>query len=354
MAQPAITTVYQGENVTSQQKFYNTSGNLIDPDILPTFAIYDANNAIVFTGEASKTTTGIFSATYFVEMDAILGFWKFVWTASIGGAPVLNNIEVFEVLVAQDKPVTQQLVVQDQWMRQIKSVIAFPGIEQNIFLNDEKIREFCVWPAMYEYFKKFPIKQRIQDPINQTYIKVFPDNLTFGVTDLRVVGKIDGSGTTSSTFWDIVRFNAFSNSFYYRNPGNYGSKYNFEGLKQTGMMQKHVADSISNMATFKYYVNYEERQLEVYASTPGQVFIEWAKYSLDFNAIKWQRIQEVIQLSQSYLLFYIADSGSLIRDSNQNKELNIDAIRERAQSLRDAVLTNYWYMIPDVILLRAT
>jgi hypothetical protein len=354
MAQSSIQTVYQGENVLSEIKFYDTSGNLTDPDILPTFSVYNSNNELLETNEAVKITLGVWKAESFIPIDAPLGFWKIIWNAVVSGQPVLNNIIIFQVELAQDKPVTQQLVVQDQWLRQIKSVLAFPGLEKNLFLTDEQIKEYAVWPAMYEYFKKWPIKERAQYPITETFNINFPDNFTFGVTDLRAVGKIDGSGTTTSSFWDIIRYNAFSNNFNYRNPGNYGTQYNFNGLKQTGLMQKQVADTVTNLATFKYYVNYEGRKLEVYASSPCQLAIEWAKYSLDFNSIRWQRIREVIELAQSFLLFYVADTGNIIKDSKLSKEINVDALKTRAQELRERVLDNYWYQIPDIILLRAT
>lgn len=347
------TQTYQGQNVTLDISFFDPNAVLTDPDVIPSYSISNPSNTVVVTGQGTKISVGYWQAVYFVPVTAPTGQWTIVWTAAIGGVSVANNTEYFTVSDASAKPITEQIEIEDQWLQQIKKVTAYPGIA-NILLSDSEIKQYVVWPAMFDYFKKFPLEDRKEYPIFEELAVAFPDNFVFGCRDIRVVEKF-GSSATSFSFWNIIKYRTiYGGSLKFSGMGTYGSKYNFNGLRQEYQRSRQVAESFSNQYnTFKYYVNHQDRQVEAYSSVSAKLVINWSRYSLNFSAVRPNELHNVIRLAQSYLLFHLSDSASLINDAQQDKSINVEAVKLRAQELYDMVVTNHWNLIPDTMILRA-
>ena len=356
---------YQGENTALDIKFYDIGGtNLTDPDSIPTYQIFDPAAVPIASGQGVKLSLGYWQAVWFVAPQATPGIYTIVWTASIGSIPVINNSETFEVRLAVDKPQTQSLICDDGWLRQIKKVIAFPGVE-NILLDqgksgrnaDDELKEFALWPAMFQYFRKFPKKNRQEYTIQDELILPFPNVYTFGACEANIVEKF-GSTSTASSFWDIIRFQSLygggtGSLSAGRGLGSYGSKNNFNGLRQSYLQNRQVAQTYTNMYnTFKVYINDADRQIEAYLSVSAKFVVTWAEYSNNFDDIKHSEKLFVIKLAQSYLLFHLAESAQLLDDGQLDKKINFEAIKTRAQELYDEVVTNYWNTMPDIVYLR--
>lgn len=345
---------YQGSSISLTVNFYNTNKVLSDPDASPTFQIYDSTSTLVVSGTGSKVALGQWQASYFVGIQAPIGTWSIVWTATIGSVPILNNTEYFTVKVAGDVPETD-IIIRDEWLRQVKKVLAFPGVPK-VLLSDDQIKEFCIAPALFEYFRKFPIEVRTEQEISGELTVPFPDNFTMGATYASVTQRFGGTSTASS-FWDIIRYQSLygsSTSLSYSGRGNYGSRYNFNGMQQASMLQRAVADTYINMySTFKAYVNNPLRQIDAYASSSAMLVVHWGKFSKDFADVEHTHIYDVIELAQSFLLFHLADSSSLLTDAQLDKNFNSDYIKTRAQELYDKVVTNKFSLYPGNLLIRS-
>jgi hypothetical protein len=98
-------------------------------------------------------------------------------------------------------------------------------------------------------------------------------------------------------------------------------------------------------------VNYELRQLEVYASSACDLLISWAKFSYDFANVKHTYQFDVVKLAQAHLLYHLADTGGMVTDSALEKQIAVDSLRARAEGLMTEVKEK-WEAIPDVILIR--
>lgn len=354
MAEQNQTISYQGTNVVLDIRFYDSNASLADPDVIPTVQIYNPSNTLIITGQGNKLALGYWDFTYFIPITAPIGQWKIVWTATISSISVLNNVEYFEVRTASEQPQTQQIIISDEWLRQIKRVMAFPGVD-NILLTDEEIKEFCLWPSLYEYFRKFPLKDRQEYATDGEVSFPFPDNLVFGCNDVRAVEKFGGTSTASS-FYDIIRYQTlYGGNLRFSGVGSYGTRYNFNGLRQEYQRGRQVAETMSNQFnTFKYFINYQQRQVEVFTSVSCKVVIDWARYSLNFADVKHSRIQQTIMLAQSFLLNHLADAAMLLDDTQLDKRFNTENIRTRATELYDKVITEGWAKEPDLLYMRVT
>ena len=248
------------------------------------------------------------------------------------------------------------ILIQPQHLEMIKSVISYPVVDE-LLLSDEQIIQFAVYPAMWEYFKKFPIKQNVQTSIGGSSESIFPfpDENTFGVLDARVTdaGIVTGTGTS---FWDMVYFQQLSGGTLMGNgSGAYGIKgYNPSNMIQTRDMQRAAYKSYQNTyMTLRYTVDEENRQLKVYSTVVGYLNITWAKFSDNFDAVKYARRFDVIKLAQANLLNHFADTFSILSDSALDMSINTEALKSRAQELKTEV-KELWDSFPDIIFLHAS
>ena len=363
MASPQTPTkvAYQGLPVALDVFFYDPSFNLIDPDAIPGYSIKNPSNVVIQTGLGVKVSLGHWKVDFLPASDAPVGIWSIAWTATIGTRPVANSIDTFQMAPAGSRPVTQQVQISDQWIRQIKAVLAFPGVDHLLLDQatgtDDEFKEFVVFPAMQEYFRRFPLENRQEYAISAEVTLPFPDAETFGATNCGVVEKF-GSVSTASSFWDIVRFQTMyggsSGTLSTSNGlGAYGhNRMNLNGMRQSFMTQRQVAQTYTNMYnTIKASVNEKERNLTVYSSVDAKVVIAWAKYSLDFdNDVRYVKKRQVIELAQSYLLNHLADAAGLLTDENLKKKLNAEVIKARAQELYDRI-TKSWDSDPGAVIL---
>lgn len=239
------------------------------------------------------------------------------------------------------------------WLNQIKKVIASPMIDE-LLLTDEQIKDLIIFPVLQKYFTKFPIREELQTSINGEMFVPFPDEYTFGVLDCRVVdiGLLPGSGTS---FWDLVLFtNTNSMSSSMRSAGAYGlNGYNPSGLLYQRDTERQKFKSQQNQyTTIKSRVDIANKRLIVYSSMTGALNITWAKYSDNFDAVMFERRDDVIKLCQAELLDHLIDAASILSDSGLEITINIDKLSERSSKLKEDVQEK-WNSVQDIIFLHA-
>lgn len=322
-------------------------GPLTNADAIPTFSIYDPSDVLLYSGTSTHTAVGTYTATYEVESTAIISdYYKIVWAATISGTAVPDAWEYFRVVPAT--PEYEGVSISNDWLIQIKKALAYPKIE-TLVLSDDEIKQLAVFPAMTQYFIKFPIKETVEMYGQDLLTVPFPDTYTYGLVDCRVVdvGTIGGTG---SSFWDIIAYQRMGVS---GNMKSYGKRgFNPNSLYQERINQQYAMKSQMNLlATIKFQVDYPNRQVIVYTSTTGKVNITWAKYSTNFEDVLFQRKFDVIKLAQSNLLDHIADTFGIISDGSLDVNINVADIRTRAKELRTEV-EEKWIQFPTVIILK--
>jgi hypothetical protein len=243
-----------------------------------------------------------------------------------------------------------EVYIDDEYMEEIKSVLAFPSVT-NVILTDAQIQTLCVWPAMRDYFIKFPVRDQREYSItsgSETYYD-FPDFETFGVSDVRVVDKDSATSGSSSSFWDLWAHQQRSQHSKYS--GQYGIRgYNPNSLRQYNSLRRNEMATESNKGTVKYRLDEGNRRVYVYTSIGGKLNITWAKWSDDFDFVKFAYQHDVIKLAQSNLLAHFANTTDIV-DAGGDVTINYSEIRSQADELRTSVMER-WEAIPDVVAIR--
>ncbi|MCP4650367.1 MAG: hypothetical protein GY853_09860 [PVC group bacterium] len=265
---------------------------------------------------------------------------------------ISNNIEfIIEKSLSSDVINSGEVTISDLDINLIKAALAYP-VADDILLSDDEIKAFCVYPALLEYYTKFPIIEKHNEYISSdTELTIdFPDNYTFGAVDARIIDKFSTTTSSSSSFWELVNWEKYG---YGSSAGLYGIKgYNPGSLRQANFTQyqaKQAQQKYTQIVTIR--VDPDNRNVKAYTNITGQVYVEWAKYSLNFNNIRFQQRMNVVKLCQYYLLRHLADTSSIIADSNLDISINSDELKTKADELREQV-TEVWEQYNDIILIK--
>lgn len=231
---------------------------------------------------------------------------------------------------------SDNVIIDDSDLNLIKKVLAYPQVD-NLLLSDEQIKTLIIPFVLRNYFTKFPLLVENTYSVNSETEINFPDEYTFGVVDARVLNT--GFSLPSGTsFWDLIRFNMFQGNDIVTKSTYGQNKYNPSALKQTNLLSLYQAQSIKNTFTsVSTRVDNVNKKLKVFSSIAGTLYVVWAKYSLNFNDIRYERKNDVITLCQAELLDHLADATSILSDSTLEININSDAIRSRASELKESV-----------------
>lgn len=339
---------FPGSNVELYAYFrINENEPLIDTDNLPTFKIV-AGSSVLYSGTAIRESVGIYRAVWLSPSSIDTSkTYKIVWTASINGVVVPGAEEQFTFqstapVFSKDDPIVidpAEISIATRDLDLIKSVLAWPCTE-NVLLSDEQIKQVILYPAMMEYFTKFPLITRDQFAISNRLEIPFPDRYTYGVMDCRVVGKFAQTGGRAPAFWNMVLFNKYAPFA----SGTYSSKfrgYNPNGLKQQTWAYRQVFDTYGNAGTFHYEIDKVNRSVIVDANSSGFVEVQWAKWSNNFEDVEYPRRIEVINLAQSNLLQHTVDALQISQETSSEVQLGIAEMQTRATELRERVMQKW-------------
>lgn len=350
----------RGQVINLDVEFFATYGGpLVDPNPFPSFTIYDPTNALAYSGTPQKVAVGQYVAQFPIPQSAMISDeWKIVWNATVNNVPVNNVVEYFRVVEEQPSPLAQfdLPVVPDLVLAQIKSIIQFPIVEE-LVLDDEEIRAYCIQPAMQEYYTKFPVFKEAQYSITGHIEVAFPTPETFGVADARIVNRSGGAGSAGrSQFWNIISYQSMNGN--YRGlksgtlgGGNYGTRFNFNGLSQQAWGSRQTFDSIMNTTSSYTKIDPYERKVKAYSEVGASLYIKWAMWSLNFADVRYSYQQDVIKLAQASLAEYLARSAEIMSNTNIENQVNADALKTKAGELREDVLTR-WRETPNIVSFR--
>jgi len=240
------------------------------------------------------------------------------------------------------------LVISTADYNQILTAIGYPLISAtDLQLTDDQIKTLFILPVLVEvYYVLFPITGKSQVTITSNFSIAFPDIYTFGVVDARVNTRpYSGSARVANPIINDLIITVGGKS-----QKKWGTPYDY-GFSQVKIMERMEQDAtVEDEKSIKISVNTEDRILEGYSNTYGVLSITWAKYSNDFNDIKFQLKNDAIKLAQARLLEYLG----MIREQAVNDlptELDGSEFLSKAESYREEIMEK-WHKFTKVVILR--
>lgn len=238
------------------------------------------------------------------------------------------------------------MTISDADYREILVEVGYPVVkEDELEFSREEIQDFFIFPAMRDYFSWFPIIQTESIYVSSEFSVDFPDEKTYGIIDARINTAITGDGRTSSPL---------INSLYFKKSGmaskKYGTEYDY-GVTEAKYMERAYNKAVNNYIRAKRLdVDQTSRTLSGFTTVNGELVIQWAKYSDNFNDIPFKRKSEVLNLAKSKLLKSLAMLRSQF-DSDTGTGFNTSDFMSRADDLEEKVMTK-WKAISKVAIIR--
>jgi hypothetical protein len=226
--------------------------------------------------------------------------------------------------------------IDEQYINEILRPVGYPVLtldDDDFELSEEDIKTLCVLPAMREYFRWFPLIEEANYTISGEFSVDFPDSFVFGVTDARLNRLPRGGSTTNNPF---VNERFFSQS----RAGAYGTKNDYD-LTIARIYERYEKQSFVNVnSAFAVRLDQNNRRLHGYTTISGEMLVTWARWDNQFSKIPYNKLDEVIKLSQSYLLETL---GMIRGQMNQGLDVdyNYQLFLDKAETLKEEILSNW-------------
>lgn len=240
------------------------------------------------------------------------------------------------------------LNISDYDYQRILTSVGYPIIsESDLGVTPAFIKDHLILPALKEnFFKWFPITESQQISAGTSFSVDFPDENTFGVTDVRLVVQGRGAIRTGNPLINELNIKVKEGS--YQNKWDTGNDY---GYAEVFEMERARAQSVvSTNKSLRKHVDYQNRKVTGYTNVTGDISITWAKHSNDFDDVPFKFKEDVIKLSQSMVLQYF---GRLRNQSTSNLPTELDGTDfiDRADELYEEVMQK-WRQYTKVVLIR--
>jgi len=242
----------------------------------------------------------------------------------------------------------QSVIIDDLDLENILFEVGVPFMEyEELEYTREEILRNAVWPAMKEYFKWFPIIELETHPMGAGG-KFEIDIPPYAYTAQRVY-LIPGFGM------DVYSRNPFYMSWAQGNSGFgfgtspvIGSPMAHRGRQRfvdiqgfsTYILERAARQGAVNYAKrTRIRISIQKRKVIGFANQIGNLEIEWAVNSNDWNDIPYQRQSEVRDLAKAYILRGLA----MLRKQTPKDVpgiLNVDDFLSRAVELEKTTLDN--------------
>lgn len=242
------------------------------------------------------------------------------------------------------------LQIPDDIYQRILTIVGYPVVEEtDLGLTPDQIKDLLILPPVKNvYFSYFPRTEQANHTVSSTFNIDFPDEQTFAVRDARINTRpYHGGGKVANPLINELNIRI-------RQGGGMGMKMwgteNDYGYSQVKIFESRERQAYieEDRATY-IFVNYDERRLEGYTNTYGDLAVDWAKWSNDWSHVRFHHQEEVIKLCQAYIAEYF---GNLFNMNNANvpNELEGADLLSRADDLRQEVMEKWAARAKPVVL----
>jgi len=226
-------------------------------------------------------------------------------------------------------------------LKEIASAVGYPAVPLELLeLSEDAIKNYSIMPTLRLYYRAFPIVERQALYVTGEFGVPFPDEWVFGVKDARI--SVAGRTGVKATM------NPFINATFIRSSNTkYSTDYRDYNSSLIEMVGAKTA--IDTFSAKKIHVDAQNREVTGYSNSQGELIIEWAKYSDDFEDIPFIQKSEVIAVCQGALCEHL----NIIRGqamANQGVDFNDNVFAQkidRANEIKDK-----WLNRTKVVILR--
>lgn len=228
------------------------------------------------------------------------------------------------------------VTIEEKDLKRILKPIGFPFSQfEDLEVTEQDIIDIAVEPALEEYYRWFPIKERSNHTVAGNFTIPFPSLDTYGVTHHAFIRADQEMGSTVTNPFIAERiFNQSSSSRMYGTANDYG----MDAVEDLVRMRKQSRADNARVVTIR--TNHDARQVEGYSNVTGRLVIEWASYSLDWSRIPFRRKREVELFASALVLEFLGDLRKQIVD-DVGVQFDADSFLQRAEEYKEEVYLSW-------------
>lgn len=223
---------------------------------------------------------------------------------------LLNNVDFDPSFVPfKEADLDDSIEISDFELNLILRDVGVPFISINeLEYNRKNIIDLCVYPAVMEYFKWFPIITCQNYVVSSTKFEIPIPDWAFTAQRAFITPGYPASSSYGNPF------SYFVNEFYY-SIGPYGGFPPISGVSgrrqrfrdpqalSTYILEKAVRRGAANMATrMRIKISHVQKKIIGYSSVSGLLEVEWSSFSRKWDDIPFNRQNEVRKLATAYTL----------------------------------------------------
>ncbi|MGD9678151.1 MAG: hypothetical protein AB7V16_07280 [Vulcanibacillus sp.] len=241
----------------------------------------------------------------------------------------------------------ENIQISERDLNEIKKAIGYPTITNEFahIATDEQIKEYSIAPALNEFYRWFPMS--IPKEISTSggsLIEVECEENVVGIYKQHFVPSTSSFGNLNPMSQGMFLANPFASanqvSYLSQNTRGFGTQFNYE-FSQFAYQSRFLSESME-ASNSGYYIDYDEynNKLKVKSLISGVFYIELAAVDNDVGRIPFRLRPSFIKYAQSMLLENFAFILGM-SESDLPSSLDVDALREKSDTLKEEVLT-YW------------
>lgn len=241
------------------------------------------------------------------------------------------------------------IIIPEQPLNEIMKSVGFPFVtEADLEVSIDQLKTIAIFPAMKEYFRYFPIKDVDYHQVGGSFEIPFPNHTVYGVTDSRISYSTgSGSINLNNPFRaaQLVRDVSGTNGM-----GLYGTGFDYGMKSVTPLVRMEQQARLNSWKNFRVRVNYQKKKVSGYTNVTGQLLIEWASYSEDWENIDFIHENDVIQLASANVLDYIGNLRAQEQNNDLPSEFDWQQFLDVATQLKEGVYAKWTATTRPVII----
>ena len=246
------------------------------------------------------------------------------------------------------------IIIDTEILNEVKTIIGFPlvQIEDTEIENDDNLKQLVIYPALREYFIRFPLIKSQDYSVGNGNFTLIADSSIKNIFNAtyKLNSNTGNSVNPNSLYQNIFsisrNISVSSSNGYIGGIGDYG-------LTSANITRRSEANTLSNMyKSFRFdFDRTTKNRVTGYTNTQGKVEVQWMCYSYDVNDVMYELQPTFIKYCQGLLLQNLA----MIRgqmSTGQSSEFNNEFFVSKSQELLTEANERYKGTIINPVILK--
>lgn len=223
---------------------------------------------------------------------------------------------------------------------QVSSDLGVPIIDlEDIGLNKQRLINLAIIPALRLYWSYYPLILKKSYSIESQVDIPFPDEEVYNVAMARVATFQNGTKLGKNPFLNEAILRKYGSYRSYGKTPDGRDPYQRPALLVAEYSESQSYLNLSRAGNFN--IDIENRRLWGYSNVQGDLIVNWAKFSRNWDRVRFEHESDVVDIAKMYALRFI---GGIRSQDDPNTGVTADgsSFLSRADQIEQDILKDKW------------